>query len=94
MSSRNERDSVPFVGTMGLFRRSALVGIGGWNEWCISEDTEASLRMAKAGWSGLYVPRCFGRGVRAQHTATSLVLRRDADLPAPLAKPDALGPLC
>jgi cellulose synthase/poly-beta-1,6-N-acetylglucosamine synthase-like glycosyltransferase len=63
MSSRNERDSVPFVGTMGLFRRSALVGIGGWNEWCISEDTEASLRMAKAGWSGQYLPRCFGRGV-------------------------------
>jgi len=63
MSSRNERDSVPFVGTMGLFRRSALEGIGGWNEWCISEDTEASLRMSKAGWSGLYVPRCFGRGV-------------------------------
>ena len=63
MSSRNERDSVPFVGTMGLFRRSALEGIGGWNEWCISEDTEASLRVLKAGWSGLYVPRCFGRGV-------------------------------
>ena len=29
MSSRNERDSVPFVGTMGLFRRSALEGSGG-----------------------------------------------------------------
>ena len=63
MSSRNERDSVPFVGTMGLFRRSALEGIGGWNEWCISEDTEASLRVLKAGWSGLYIPRCFGRGI-------------------------------
>jgi len=63
MSSRNERDSVPFVGTMGLFRKSALENIGGWNEWCISEDTEASLRVAKAGWSGLYLPRCFGRGV-------------------------------
>ncbi|MEA3215259.1 MAG: hypothetical protein QOJ19_1415, partial [Acidimicrobiia bacterium] len=63
MSSRNERDSVPFVGTMGLFRRSALEGVGGWNEWCISEDTEASLRVLKAGWSGLYIPRCFGRGV-------------------------------
>ncbi len=63
MSSRNERDSVPFVGTMGLFRRSALEDIGGWNEWCISEDTEASLRVLKAGWSGLYVPRCFGRGI-------------------------------
>jgi cellulose synthase/poly-beta-1,6-N-acetylglucosamine synthase-like glycosyltransferase len=63
MSSRNERDSVPFVGTMGLFRRSALAAVGGWNEWCICEDTEASLRVAKDGWSGLYIPRCFGRGV-------------------------------
>jgi cellulose synthase/poly-beta-1,6-N-acetylglucosamine synthase-like glycosyltransferase len=63
MSSRQERDTVPFVGTMGLFRKSALVGVGGWNEWCISEDTEASLRVLKAGWSGLYIPRCFGRGV-------------------------------
>ncbi len=63
MSSRNERDTVPFVGTMGLFRRRALEEVGGWNEWCISEDTEASLRVLKAGWSGLYIPRCFGRGV-------------------------------
>jgi len=63
MSSRNERDAVPFVGTMGLFRRSALTAIGGWNEWCICEDVEASLRVLKDGWSGLYVPRCFGRGV-------------------------------
>jgi len=63
MSSRQERDTVPFVGTMGLFRRSALEAIGGWNEWCISEDTEASLRVLKAGWSGMYVPRCFGRGL-------------------------------
>ncbi len=63
MSSRNERDTVPFVGTMGLFRRSALTAIGGWNEWCICEDTEASLRVIKSGWSGLYIPRCFGRGV-------------------------------
>ncbi len=63
MSSRNERDTVPFVGTMGLFRRSALTAIGGWNEWCICEDTEASLRVLKDGWSGLYIPRCFGRGI-------------------------------
>jgi cellulose synthase/poly-beta-1,6-N-acetylglucosamine synthase-like glycosyltransferase len=63
MSSRNERDSIPFVGTMGLFRRSALTAVGGWNEWCICEDTEASLRVARDGWSGLYIPRCFGRGV-------------------------------
>ena len=63
MSSRNERDTVPFVGTMGLFRKEALLEVGGWNEWCISEDTEASLRVLRNGWSGLYVPRCFGRGI-------------------------------
>ena len=63
MSSRNERRSIPFVGTMGLFRRSALTAVGGWNEWCICEDTEASLRVLKDGWSGLYIPRCFGRGI-------------------------------
>src|SRR6204780_118303 len=63
MSSRNERDTVPFVGTMGLFRRSALTAVGGWNEWCICEDTEASLRVLRDGWSGLYIPRCFGRGI-------------------------------
>ena len=62
MSSRNERNSIPFVGTMGLFRRSALEQAGGWNEWCICEDTEASVRVLKLGWSGLYIPRCFGRG--------------------------------
>ena len=63
MSSRNERNSIPFVGTMGLFRRSALEQAGGWNEWCICEDTEASVRVLKLGWSGLYIPRCFGRRV-------------------------------
>ena len=63
MSSRNERDTVPFVGTMGLFRRTALTAVGGWNEWCICEDTEASLRVTRDGWSGLYIPRCFGRGI-------------------------------
>ena len=99
MSSRNERDTVPFVGTMGLFRRSALEGVGGWNEWCISEDTEASLRVLKAGWSGLYIPRCFGRGI-VPPTFAGLNTQRHrwcfgahADPAPPLAQPDALGPL-
>ncbi|MBN1529117.1 MAG: glycosyltransferase, partial [Thermoleophilaceae bacterium] len=75
MSSRNERGSIPFVGTMGLFRRSALTSVGGWNEWCICEDTEASLRVAKDGWSGLYIPRCFGRGIVPPSFAGMLVQR-------------------
>jgi cellulose synthase/poly-beta-1,6-N-acetylglucosamine synthase-like glycosyltransferase len=61
--SRNERDGAIFAGTMGLIRRSALEEVGGWDEWCITEDAELSLRLLRAGWSGLHVDRSFGRGV-------------------------------
>ena len=99
MSSRNERDSVPFVGTMGLFRRSALEQAGGWNEWCISEDTEASVLVPQTGlvWavhSTLLRP---GRRpaliCRSGHAALPVVLRRHADPSLALAQPDAVGPL-
>jgi cellulose synthase/poly-beta-1,6-N-acetylglucosamine synthase-like glycosyltransferase len=63
MPSRNERDSIIFAGTMGLIRRKVLEELGGWNEWVITEDAEASLRMLKAGHSGLYLNRSFGRGI-------------------------------
>jgi cellulose synthase/poly-beta-1,6-N-acetylglucosamine synthase-like glycosyltransferase len=63
MPSRNERDSIIFAGTMGLLRRSVLDGLGGWAEWCITEDSETSLRMLRSGYSGLYVARSFGKGI-------------------------------
>ena len=63
MPSRNDRNSIIFAGTMGLLRRSTLEEIGGWQEWCITEDAEASLRMLKAGYEGLYVPKSFGKGI-------------------------------
>ena len=49
--SRNEHDGAIFAGTMGLIRRVALDELGGWNEWCITEDAELSLRLLPAGWS-------------------------------------------
>ena len=61
--SRNERDGAIFGGTMGLIRRDALEGVGGWDEWCITEDAELSLRLLRAGWSGTHVERSFGRGI-------------------------------
>jgi cellulose synthase/poly-beta-1,6-N-acetylglucosamine synthase-like glycosyltransferase len=61
--SRNERDGAIFAGTMGLIRRRALDQVGGWNEWCITEDAELSLRLLRAGWSGLHVDQSWGRGV-------------------------------
>jgi len=61
--SRNERDGAIFAGTMGLIRRDALEQAGGWDEWCITEDAELSLRLLRDGWTGLHVDRSFGHGV-------------------------------
>ncbi|MEO7262297.1 MAG: glycosyltransferase [Jatrophihabitantaceae bacterium] len=61
--SRDERGAAIFGGTMGLVRRAALVAVGGWDEWCITEDAELSLRLQKAGWSGRHVDASYGRGV-------------------------------
>jgi hypothetical protein len=61
--SRNEHDGAIFAGTMGLIRRSALEAAGGWDEWCITEDAELSLRVLRAGWSGLHVDQSWGYGV-------------------------------
>jgi cellulose synthase/poly-beta-1,6-N-acetylglucosamine synthase-like glycosyltransferase len=63
MPSRNERNSIIFAGTMGLLRRSTLEGLGGWDEWCITEDAETSLRMLKAGHEGVFIPQAFGHGI-------------------------------
>ncbi|HEX9040981.1 MAG TPA: glycosyltransferase family 2 protein [Trebonia sp.] len=51
------------VGTMGLIRRVALDELGGWDEWCITEDAEMSLRLLRAGWSGLHVDESGGHGI-------------------------------
>jgi cellulose synthase/poly-beta-1,6-N-acetylglucosamine synthase-like glycosyltransferase len=61
--SRNERDGAIFAGTMGLIRRVALDELGGWDEWCITEDAEVSLRLLRAGWSGMHVDESGGRGI-------------------------------
>jgi hypothetical protein len=48
---------------MGLLRKSVLQEIGGWDEWCITEDAEASLRILDRGYRSLYVNETFGRGL-------------------------------
>jgi glycosyltransferase involved in cell wall biosynthesis len=61
--SRNEHDGAIFAGTMGLIRRVALEQLGGWDEWCITEDAELSLRLLRAGWHGQYMDQTWGRGI-------------------------------
>ena len=63
MPFRNERNAIIFCGTMGLLRKSVLQEIGGWDQWCITEDAEASLRILYRGYKALFVPETFGRGL-------------------------------
>jgi cellulose synthase/poly-beta-1,6-N-acetylglucosamine synthase-like glycosyltransferase len=63
MPVRNERNAIIFSGTMGLIRASVLREIGGWDEQCITEDAEASLRVLKRGYSSQYFHRSMGQGL-------------------------------
>jgi len=63
MPVRNEHNAIIFAGTMGLIRKSVLEEIGGWDEWCITEDAEASLRILKRGYQSLYIHKSYGRGL-------------------------------
>jgi cellulose synthase/poly-beta-1,6-N-acetylglucosamine synthase-like glycosyltransferase len=63
MPSRNEHNAIIFAGTMGLIRQSVLQEIGGWDEWCITEDAEASLRVLKRGYQSIYVNKSYGTGL-------------------------------
>jgi glycosyl transferase family 2 len=63
MASRNERNAIIFAGTMGLIRRHVLLEVGGWDEWCITEDAEASFRLLKAGYRSVFIDKTYGRGL-------------------------------
>lgn len=63
MASRNERNAIIFAGTMGLLRHSALKEVGGWDEWCITEDAEVSFRLLQAGYQSVFVAKSYGRGL-------------------------------
>jgi exo-beta-1,3-glucanase (GH17 family)/cellulose synthase/poly-beta-1,6-N-acetylglucosamine synthase-like glycosyltransferase len=63
MVTRNERNAIIQHGTMTMVRRSALEAVGGWAEWCITEDAELGLRLFEAGHDALYIPATYGRGL-------------------------------
>ena len=63
MVTRNERNAIIQHGTMTMVRRSLLGAVGGWAEWCITEDAELGLRVFEAGYEAVYTPRSYGRGL-------------------------------
>ncbi|HLG86584.1 MAG TPA: glycosyltransferase [Alphaproteobacteria bacterium] len=63
MITRNERNAIIQHGTMTMIRRTALEQVGGWAEWCITEDADLGLSLFEAGWEALYAPDSFGKGL-------------------------------
>lgn len=63
MVSLNEQDAALTVGTMCLIRKQALDQVGGWAEWCVTEDSELSIRIHAAGYSSVYLTESFGQGL-------------------------------
>ena len=63
MVTRNERNAIIQHGTMTMVRKSVLEEVGGWAEWCITEDAELGLRIFEKGYEALYIAKSYGRGV-------------------------------
>ncbi len=63
MVERHEDNAIIQHGTMTMMRKNALAEVGGWAEWCITEDTELGLRLFEAGWESVYIDRSLGRGL-------------------------------
>lgn len=63
MVTRNERNGIIFTGTMGLIRKKVLEAVGGWDEWCITEDAEIALKILDLGYESLYIDKTYGRGL-------------------------------
>lgn len=63
LASLQEYDAAYTIGTMCLLRRRAVEEAGGWAEWCLTEDSEISIRIRALGYEGIYLRDTFGRGL-------------------------------
>lgn len=63
MVTRNDRNAIIQHGTMTMIRAKVLREVGGWGEWCITEDAELGLRILESGWEAAYVETTYGRGL-------------------------------
>jgi len=62
MVTRNERNAIIQHGTMTMIRKRVLEEVGGWGEWCITEDAELGLRIFEAGYDAAYISESYGKG--------------------------------
>jgi cellulose synthase (UDP-forming) len=65
-----------FVGSAGVFRRSALASVGGFQYLSITEDIHTSFHMHAAGWRSVYVDKVLAVGLAAENLSSYVVQRR------------------
>jgi exo-beta-1,3-glucanase (GH17 family)/cellulose synthase/poly-beta-1,6-N-acetylglucosamine synthase-like glycosyltransferase len=63
MVTRNDRNAIIQHGTMTMIRKSVLNEVGGWSEWCITEDAELGLRIFEHGYEAIYDDHSYGKGL-------------------------------
>ncbi|MBA2369925.1 MAG: glycosyltransferase [Candidatus Protochlamydia sp.] len=63
LTGQNEWDVNYTVGTMCLIRRQLLDQVGGWAEWCLTEDSEVAVRIHALGYKGFYINTSYGYGL-------------------------------
>jgi cellulose synthase (UDP-forming) len=65
-----------FVGSGAVFRRSAIVGINGFNLMSITEDIHTSQHLHGAGWRSAFVDKDLAVGLTAENLSSYIVQRR------------------
>ncbi|MBA3014208.1 MAG: glycosyltransferase [Proteobacteria bacterium] len=63
MVTRNDRNAIIEHGTMTMVRKSVLLAVDAWAEWCITEDAELGLKIFEHGYEGAYVEESYGKGL-------------------------------
>ena len=106
LAGLNEWVASYIIGTMCVVRKAALEEVGGWAQWCLTEDSELAVRIHGAGYRSLFLTESFGRGLipetfrdykkqRLRWTIgpiQQLQLHWRLYLPKPCAKPSQLTP--
>lgn len=67
---KDAHDSMFCCGTNVVFRRDALVSVGGFPENSLTEDFELSLHLHQRGWRSAYVPAVLASGLGPEDMAS------------------------
>ncbi len=63
LAGLNEWSASYIIGTMCLIRKAALMELGGWAQWCLTEDSELAVRIHSGGYQSLFLTESFGKGL-------------------------------